>query len=181
MDSPRNNQKIVAIAAMAQNRVIGVDNKIPWRIKEEMAFFKQTTTGHVVVMGRKTWDSFPKKPLPNRDNYILSRTKSGIEDGGTFIQYISQIPPSDKTIFVCGGAEIYKENRFLFDELLLTVVNQPYVGDTTFPILERNFNQIDKVLAHELFTTYRYSNPGNKVSAREFAKLEDYLKNDLYD
>src|SRR5215510_4298685 len=99
-----------AIAAMSLNRVIGAGGKIPWHLPEDFKWFKQMTTGHVLVMGRKTFDSIGK-PLPNRTTLVLSRSGVPIP-GTTTISEISQLKTmsfGDRQIFICGGAEIYRQ------------------------------------------------------------------------
>src|SRR3989442_382175 len=98
-----------AIAAMSLNRVIGAGNKIPWHLPEDFKWFKKMTTGHIIVMGRKTFESIGK-PLPNRTTNILSRSQFQYP-GVRTISDLSQIDLADETreIFICGGAEIYRQ------------------------------------------------------------------------
>src|SRR6185436_860177 len=96
-----------AIAAMALNRVIGLGNKIPWHLPEDFKWFKQMTTGQVIIMGRKTFESIGK-PLPNRITLILSRS-SFHYPGVQTISDLSQVDLANepRKVFICGGAEIY--------------------------------------------------------------------------
>src|SRR5205814_10417244 len=101
-----------AIAAMSLNRVIGQGNKIPWHLPEDFKWFKEMTTGQVLVMGRKTFESIGK-PLPNRTTIVLSRSAQNIP-GVETISSLSQIDPTNgnlagRNIFICGGAEVYKQ------------------------------------------------------------------------
>src|ERR1041385_3438596 len=101
-----------AIAAMSLNRVIGAGNKIPWHLPEDFKWFKQMTTGHVIVMGRKTFESIGK-PLPNRTTIVLTRSSAPIT-GVQTISELSQLDPggpalAGREIFICGGAQVYQQ------------------------------------------------------------------------
>ena len=129
---------MIAIAAMARNRAIGFEGRIPWHLSGDLKFFKRTTLGHVVVMGRKTFESLGK-PLPGRENVVLSRLPRPI-DGATVVASLSDYtPPPGKKVFVIGGAEIYGHLLPACDELLLTLVNLSPEADTFFPEFESDF------------------------------------------
>src|SRR5687767_2584723 len=98
-----------AIAAMSLNRVIGCDNQIPWHLPEDFKWFKRKTTGHVLIMGRKTFESIGR-PLPNRTTVVLSRQTREIP-GVRVVTSLEAIPDFglDKTLFICGGGEIYQQ------------------------------------------------------------------------
>ena len=129
--------EIIIIAAMAQNRVIGHNNSIPWNIPEEMQFFKKTTMGHAVIMGRKTFESIAV-PLSGRLNVVLSR-KSRYHAPGCFtsgslatgIEYCTD----HKKIFIIGGRSLYQEAMAIVDTILLSILDREYQGDTYFPSL----------------------------------------------
>src|SRR2546426_3934945 len=111
-----------AIAAMSINRVIGQGNKIPWHLPEDFKWFKKMTTGQVIVMGRRTFESIGK-PLPNRETIVLSRTQfryPGIQT----IDDLSQIDVANepRTVFICGGAQLYQEALPLCSDLYLTLI-----------------------------------------------------------
>jgi len=130
---------MIAIAAMSRERVIGAGGKIPWHISEDLRFFKRTTLGQVVVMGRKTFESLGK-PLPGRENWVLSRTAS-IEGVRVFRHPSEIIPPGDgREVFVIGGAELYAVLLPRCREILLTHVNVSLSGDTWFPVFEAEFD-----------------------------------------
>lgn len=133
---------MIAIAAMAMNRVIGHKGGIPWHLSGDLKFFKRTTTGHVVVMGRKTFESIGK-PLPGRENVVLSRRPMEIP-GVTVVPDLSHLnlPQASKTVFIIGGAEIYRTYLPLCDELLLTIVKLEPVGDVYFPPFEKDFDLV---------------------------------------
>src|SRR5215813_12546283 len=112
-----------AIAAMSLNRAIGVGNKIPWHLPEDFKWFKKLTTGHILVMGRKTFESIGK-PLPNRTTFVLTRSSQRI-DGVEVIRNLTEIktrlPESDqREIFICGGAQVYEQTLSLCSDLYLT-------------------------------------------------------------
>lgn len=136
---------MIAIAAMALNRVIGHEGRIPWHLSGDLKFFKRTTLGHVVVMGRKTFESLGK-PLPGRENIVLSRSAEELP-GVTVCRNIDDlVPPQDgRKVFVIGGAEIYRRLLPKCSELLLTAVKLEPAGDTFFPPFEDDF-EFDAVL-----------------------------------
>lgn len=127
-----------AIAAMARNRVIGAEGRIPWHLPEDLKFFKRTTLGHVVLMGRKTYESLGK-PLPGRENWVVSRT--GEFPGVKTFRDLSEIePPNDgRELFVIGGAQVYEALLPRCSELYLTLVDQEVGGDAFFPKFEDDF------------------------------------------
>ena len=130
---------MIAIAAMSKERVIGAGGKIPWHISEDLKFFKRTTLGQVVVMGRKTFESLGK-PLPGRENWVLSRAAS-FEGARVFRHPSEIIPPGDgREVFVIGGAELYAALLPRCREILLTHVNLSVSGDTWFPVFEPEFD-----------------------------------------
>jgi dihydrofolate reductase len=132
--------RLTAIVAMSSNRVIGRDGKLPWHLPEDLKFFKQTTLGHPILMGRKTFESIGR-PLPKRRNIVLSRTMAAV-DGVEVIRDLSQLQelvPSDETVFVIGGAEVFKLLMSEFSSLYLTHIHQPYEGDAIMPEFESQF------------------------------------------
>lgn len=131
-----------AIAAMSLNRVIGNKNNIPWHLPEDFKWFKKTTMGHVLVMGRKTFNSIGR-PLPGRDTVVLTRNPESIIGIPTFssIEAFEQADEFQKRkIFICGGAEIYRQTLEKCSDLFLTLVKQKIDGDTFFPDYESLFD-----------------------------------------
>ncbi len=134
---------ISAIAAMAKNRAIGVANDLPWDFPEDMKFFRDKTKKSVMIMGRKTFDSFGGKPLPGRFHIVITRTPQ--TSGFPNVIYLetweqalalAQVKNSDAygpEIFVIGGAEIYKLSLRHCDRLYLTLIDQEFQGDAFFP------------------------------------------------
>lgn len=130
---------MIAIVAMSPERVIGAGGKIPWHLSEDLKFFKRTTLGNVIVMGRKTYESLGK-PLPGRENWVLSRTASfpGVK---VFRDPSEIVPPGDgRSVFVIGGAELYAVLLPRCTEILLTHVGISVEGDTWFPEFEKDFD-----------------------------------------
>lgn len=125
---------ISIIVAVAQNGVIGDKNSLLWHISEDMRFFKRTTSGHPVIMGRKTYESLGR-PLPNRTNVVISRTLGELE-GCTVVRSLEEaiaLFPKEEEVFVIGGAQIYALALDVADRFYLTRVGHDYEGDTSFP------------------------------------------------
>lgn len=129
-----------AIAAMASNRVIGRNSRLPWHLPEELQHFRQTTLHQTLLMGRKTFESMGSRPLAQRTTYVLTHHVFS-EEGVRVITNISQIPATVETVWVCGGASIYAQLLPLCDELLLSVIFQTYDGDAFFPPFEHLFRK----------------------------------------
>jgi dihydrofolate reductase len=146
-----------AIMAMARNRVIGISGGMPWHLPEEFRFFKKTTMGHAIVMGRKTYESLGK-PLPGRRNIVLSRTMES-QPEVTVIKNLEDLKnlniPSEE-IFVIGGADIFRLLLPECDELFITQVHRDVEGDTFLPPFEKDFEEGEVVLSNEDFTVRRY-------------------------
>ncbi|MBP1176677.1 dihydrofolate reductase [Paenibacillus sp. PvR133] len=131
---------ISMIWAMAQNGVIGRDNKLPWRLPRDMAFFKEQTINKTVLMGRKTWESFGGKSLPNRRNVVLTRDQRYQAEGAEVIHSLEeglQLAKQEE-LMVIGGAEIYSLFWPHADRLIVTRIEETFEGDTTFP--EQDWN-----------------------------------------
>lgn len=146
---------MIAIAATSLNNVIGYKNKIPWYLPEDFKHFKETTQGNVILMGRKTFESLPKL-LPNREHWVLTRNK--VCNGVVNINDINNLPkvPENKKLFVIGGEQIYKIFLPQCSELILTIVNGNYIGDTFFPEYKHLFNQKEIIKQVDEFTILRY-------------------------
>ena len=128
---------ISIIAAVSNNGVIGVDNKLPWDLPEDLKRFKELTTGNVVIMGRKTYESIGK-PLPNRINIVITRNKDFfVPDVLTANSLNSALLKAggNKDIFIIGGGEIYKQSMGFADKLYITEVDMEVEGDTKFPTI----------------------------------------------
>ena len=128
------------IVAMAKNRVIGIDNKMPWHLPADFAWFKKTTLGHPVIMGRKTYESIGK-PLPGRRNMVVSRNPEWRADGCELFNSLDAAlasVPVDTQAFVIGGASLYAATLPMADRIYLTEVDTTLDGDTFFPALDRS-------------------------------------------
>lgn len=135
--APHPGVRVVAIAAMAANRVIGQGNQIPWHVPEDMKWFRETTRGKTLLMGRKTYESIGR-PLPHRRTLVLTRANVPIE-GVEVIASLADLPGAlgDATeLWICGGAEIYRLTLKWWDELWLTRIKRTVEGDAFFPAFE---------------------------------------------
>lgn len=129
---------IEMIVAMAKNRVIGKDNAMLWHIREDFKHFKETTMGHPIIMGRKTWESIGR-PLPGRKNVVITRSKNYEATGATVVGSLEEalaIFGQEERVFIIGGGAIYREALPMADVLWITEIDQDFEGDTTFPVIE---------------------------------------------
>lgn len=144
---------ISIIVACDPKAVIGKQNKLPWRVPEDLKLFRERTLGHAVIMGRKTWDSIPRKPLDGRANIVISRNlwKPPVtQDGPYFFHSLKQaiatiqksllgpyVPYHDKDIFIIGGSHLYESalNEGLVDQIIMFKIHREYDGDVYFPKL----------------------------------------------
>jgi len=143
-----------AIAAMSLNRVIGAGNKIPWHLPEDFKWFKKMTTGNVVVMGRKTFESIGK-PLPNRKTIVLSRGTFSYP-GVQTIRRLDDISVTDREVFICGGAQVYQQALPLCSDLYLTLVKREVEGDAFFPAFEDRFKLVEQISENADFKILHY-------------------------
>ena len=127
---------ITIIAACSKNRVLGKNNKLIWNLPEDLKKFKESTLGHPIVMGRKTYESIGR-PLPNRTNIILTRNKNYFVKGCLVYNDFRDILDiwEKNNIFIIGGSEIYKIFLPFTDKIELTLIDKDFVGDTFFPEL----------------------------------------------
>ena len=167
---------------MSENRVIGNGNKIPWHLPEDFKWFKKMTTGQIIVMGRKTFESIGK-PLPNRTTLVLSRTNfqwpgvqtisdlnelterglqaASIPEGETTSKRPEGRAPmnpdvADRQVFICGGAQIYEQTLPYCSDLYLTLVKRVVEGDAFFPSFEDQFELIEEIRTTPGFKIVRY-------------------------
>ena len=141
-----------AIAAMAENRVIGNAGDIPWHLPNDFKWFKKTTMGDILIMGRKTYESIGR-PLPCRDTYVLSRQPREIKGVHSFtnLEMLDHLD-TDKTIWIAGGGEIYRQMLHRCESLYLTRVHRTVPGDAHFPQFEDQFTLKEIVLKNHEFT-----------------------------
>ena len=131
---------ITIIAAVAKNNALGKDNKLIWHLPADLIRFKKVTSGHHIIMGRKTFESLGK-PLPNRTTIIISGNKNYNAEGCVVVNSLNealQIAKVDENPFILGGAEIYKQAIKIADVLDLTIVHQDFEADVFFPVIDKN-------------------------------------------
>jgi dihydrofolate reductase len=130
------------ITAISKNRVIGKNNKLPWHLPEDLKYFREKTKNHILIMGRKTFESFPS-PLPNRFHIVVTRN-TDLNFKHEQVQIVPSLEKAlelaqnltakwDDEVFVIGGGEIYKQSLAQTDRIYLTVIDQEFEGDTHYP------------------------------------------------
>jgi len=154
-----------AIVAMTRNRVIGKDNKIPWRLPGEQKWFKEVTMGHPILMGRKTFESIGR-PLPGRRNLVVTRT--GEFAGVDLIHDLNVFDPGPyeldgAEVFVIGGAKVYQALLDRCDMIYATVVKGGYEGDAYFPEFESQFEISETIRETPEFDIFCYRRAGGQV------------------
>jgi dihydrofolate reductase len=129
---------ISIIVAVAENYAIGKDNDLLWHIPNDLKRFKRITSGHPVIMGKNTWKSLPRAPLPNRRNIVITDDPTDQFEGAEMVHSIEEAlticDPQDEN-FIIGGASIYKQFLPYCDRLYITKVHQSFEGDVFFPML----------------------------------------------
>ncbi len=150
--------KLAIIAAAAENNVIGYQGKIPWHYKEDFLHFKKLTTNHTVIMGRKTWESLPIKPLPNRKNIILTRNKEYKNPNALIYNSLEDAIDAcknDEYVFIIGGERVYNDAMKFADTIELTRVHDSPKGDRFFPKIDSSWALTKETPANEYtFQTY---------------------------
>jgi dihydrofolate reductase len=140
--SPMPKPNLTLIAAVAKNGVIGIDNRLPWRLPADLKHFKALTLGHTVIMGRKTWESLPAnfRPLPGRRNIVVTRNADYQAEDATVVTSLpAAIAAAENSeAFVIGGAELYAAALPLANRLQLTEIDASVEGDTFFPAIDPN-------------------------------------------
>lgn len=150
--------RLHAVAAMSLNRVIGAHGRIPWHLPEDFRWFKALTTGHILLMGRKTFQSIGR-PLPGRRTIVLSRHGFSHPDVCT-IRDLAELPAlaAGQDVFVCGGTQVYALTLPHCMDLYLTVVQRQVEGDTFFPVFEDRFELTAAVHECSEFRILHYRN-----------------------
>ena len=142
---------ITIIAAAAENDALGKDNDLVWHLPNDFKRFKSLTTNHYIIMGRKTFESFPK-PLPNRTHIIITRQEDYIAPEGCFttnsLNKAISICPKDKETFIIGGGQIYKQSMELADKIELTRVHTEVEADTFFPKIDDQNWELTESIFH---------------------------------
>jgi dihydrofolate reductase len=149
-----------AIVAMSLNRVIGKDNKLPWHLPEDLRWFKTLTTGNVIIMGRKTWDSIGRA-LPNRESIVLSRSDLNIP-GVRTIRSLDELNPAADTrdYYLIGGAQIFRTYLAKCSDIYLTLVKREVEGDVFLPPFEEQFCLSETIQDTPEFVTFHYKRLG---------------------
>ena len=153
-----SSNTLKAIVAISENSVIGKNGDLPWRISEDLKWFKKITLGHTLLMGRKTWESLPGA-LPKRENWVLSST---IEANNSKIRVFKKIQDAldaakDRTLFIIGGGELYRQTLPLCDELYVSEVRRIIEnGDAFFPSFKNDFELTEKLFESPEFTLNRW-------------------------
>lgn len=153
--------RLSIIVAHDPNLVIGKDGELPWHFSEDLKFFKKTTMGSPIMMGRGVFEELNEKPLPGRENVVLSRSKS-YDHVPTFksidkaLNYLND----QEQVFVIGGGEVYRQTLDMVDELIITQIKKKYEGDTYFPEYRDNIGDVWKEVwkeDHDKFSFIKYS------------------------
>lgn len=168
--------KISLIVAMDLDRGIGKDNDLMWHLPADMRFFKETTQGHVVVMGRKNFDSIPERfrPLPNRENAVLTRNTNFAAEGCQVFHSLEACldhykNEEERTVFIIGGGQIYKQalESAVVEEMFITHVNKQYGADTFFPEFDLKAWNVETIMEQPVdekhkasFTVLKYTKQG---------------------
>ncbi len=157
------NKQFSIIVAISQNNVIGRDNDLIWHIPDDLKRFKALTTGHTIIMGRKTYDSLRIKPLPNRRNIVISRDENLKLPGCEVVKSVEEaiiIADNDRENFIIGGSSIYQLFMPFVQKMYITDVDQAFEGDVFFPKIDFNNwkleSQTEFVVHNDI--PYRYTN-----------------------
>lgn len=140
----KSNQVITLIAAAAKNNEIGKDNKLIWHLSNDLKRFKKLTSGHAIIMGRKTFESFPKA-LPNRTNIVVTRDKNYTAENAVVVHSLQEaleVTKEDAQPFIIGGGEIYKQALSIAHRVELTRVHYSFEADTFFPELNKSWKEV---------------------------------------
>ena len=132
--------RVALVAAVAANGVIGRDGRLPWHFPADLQYFKALTSGHRIVMGRNTWQSFPR-PLPHREHVVITSQKLDVPDGVIVVasmQHALALPGASPTVFVIGGHRAYQEALTYATDVYLTEIDADVPGDTRFPDWDRS-------------------------------------------
>ena len=160
--NPTPEAVVTIIAAISENGVLGRDNKLIWHLPEDLKRFKQLTSGHAIIMGRKTFESLPKA-LPNRHNIVISKNKNFSAEGITVCHSLKEALEAcrgDSQPFIIGGGQIYQQALELADRIELTKIHKSFDGDVFFPEIDsqlwllENENQLENSHFKYSYLTY---------------------------
>lgn len=140
------------VVAMGEKNEIGVDNKLLWHLPKDLKHFKDLTSGHPIIMGRKTYESIGK-PLPNRTNIVVSRKKNWFQEGilivGSIKEALKFAKKIDENVFIIGGGNIYEQTMEVADKLEVTLVKAQLEADTFFPKIDPKIWKLSEEIFHE--------------------------------
>lgn len=161
-NSPIPNLSI--IVAIAQNNAIGKDNDLLWHISDDLKRFKALTSGHPVIMGRNTWNSLPRRPLPKRRNIVLTHDAAFCHEGAEVVHSIAAVLDAvrdEEESFIIGGGTIYKQFLPFVQKLYVTHVWQDFEADVFFPVIDLSFfckvDESERLLDAASGITYSYA------------------------
>ena len=146
MNNENSTQEITLIAAASENNVLGKDNQLIWHLPEDLKRFKRLTTGHAIIMGRKTFESLPKA-LPNRHNIVVTRNQNYSKEGVTVCHSLEaaiECAKNDDQPFVIGGGQVYEQAIELSDVIELTKIHAQFEGDVFFPEIDLKKWSVEK-------------------------------------
>jgi dihydrofolate reductase len=150
--------KVIIIVAMDQQRGIGKNNDLMWHLPNDMRFFKEQTSGHVVIMGRKNWDSIPERfrPLPHRENAVITRNKHLHAEGAVVFNDLQNAlntyrRSGRETVYIIGGGQIYEAvlSLGMVDEMYITFVHETFDADTFFPSFDQDKWNVETLFVQE--------------------------------
>ena len=139
--SHQTGPSIYLLAAVASNGVIGVNGQLPWHLPEDLQHFKRLTLGHPIIMGRRTWESLKKPPLPGRENIVVTRNADYEAPGAsiaTSLESALALCAGEPVAFVIGGQKLFEEALPIAAGLVMTEIDKAYAGDTYFPEYDRS-------------------------------------------
>lgn len=143
---------ITMIAAAAENNALGKDGNIPWHLPDDFKHFKQLTTGHHIIMGRKTWESFPR-PLPNRTHIVITRDLNYKAENAIVVHSLEDAlaySKDEKLVYIIGGGEIYTLGMDYATHIELTRVHNEYEADAFFPKIDTSTWKLTKSIFHDV-------------------------------
>lgn len=149
---------ITIIAAVAKNNALGKNNDLLWHLPNDFKRFKELTSGHYIIMGRKTFESFPK-PLPNRTHVVISRQKNYAPEGCIVVDSLEngiKTCPKNEDLFIIGGGEIYKQSINIVDKLDITRVHENFEAEVFFPEIDMNIWKLESEDFHEKDEKHKY-------------------------
>lgn len=149
--------RLIIVVAIDRQRGIGINNALPWHLPEDLAHFKRTTSGHPIIMGRKTFESIGR-PLPNRRNIVVTRNRDwqheGAETVGSLEEALQKLNGADR--YIIGGAQIFTEAMPVTDRLIVTEIDHEFPCDTFFPEIDKSVWQETARESHQSDHGYRY-------------------------